>query len=144
MYVFSRKHKSPTFIKIRGNQTGHSSCYLRDGGGWRLSTTLLFRQLHAIGTSPHATPHLLPPAISLGFDQEPPCTGQLHRHCYPAACPSPAQKGFGKNSTPLTHSMVSSKGLIKPRVPPTPVRRSSRSRVHCTDQFKGFFPAQRL
>lgn len=46
------------FIEIKGNQTGNSSCYLRDGGGWGLSIVLLFSQLHFISISPHETRHV--------------------------------------------------------------------------------------
>lgn len=58
------------FIKIKYNQAGNSSRYLRDGGGLGLSTVLFFSQLHFIRVSPHATRSLLPPLISLGFNWE--------------------------------------------------------------------------
>lgn len=58
------------FIKIKRNQTGNSSPYLRDGEGWGPSTVLLYSQLHFIGISPHETSCLLPPPISLGSNQE--------------------------------------------------------------------------
>lgn len=50
-HVFDWKQKASMFIKIECNQTGNSSCYLRNGGGWGLSTALLFRQLHFISIS---------------------------------------------------------------------------------------------
>lgn len=47
-HVFSWKQKASMFIKIKCKQTGNSSCYLKNGGGWGLSTALLLRQLHVI------------------------------------------------------------------------------------------------
>lgn len=110
-HVLSWKQKASMFIKIKCNQTGNSSYYLRNGGGWGLSTALLFRQLHFISVCLYNV--LL--ASSISSQPEWDLTGNypVHRSALQkllilyVLCPFTSQKELFPNSTPLTHCRVS-------------------------------------
>lgn len=141
--VFSWKQKAPMFIKLKCNQTGNSSCYLRNGGGWGLSTVLLFRQPHLISVCLYNV--LLASSISSQpqGDLTGNCAFQLYRNYYPVGivCIHISARTFLK-----FYSTDSLQGItqraIKTRAFPTPVGESSSfgtGFITLTNTSFGFF-----
>lgn len=111
-------------------QTGKSSCYLRDGRGWGLSTALL---KHSIRVSSCAT------NLTVTWPGTTPCAGQVHGHLSCSVSIHSSERIWEKLY--LIDSLCSIiQRVIKTKVFPTPVWQSSRlwSRVHYTDQHELF------